>query len=113
MNYGSLNNLISSQSTKGQPKPTIGLVLTVLHWTDRSTGQIVRVSDSGKTFWFTDDVITRTDNNGFSECQTYSYENNGTGPQTRVSLRKNGQWKTSSGNVIQLGYRRAYHDFSF
>lgn len=104
-----INHLMSGHV--GGPVPTVGMGLTVLHWTDRSAGTIVRVSPSGKTFWFTDDTVTRTDSNGMSESQDYTYTSNPASKVHAARLTTRG-WK-SEGHGISVGYRRAYHDYSF
>lgn len=112
--YGSFNNLIASQSTIGQPEPTIGGGTTSLSWSDKHANTVVRISKSGKTFWHKRDIAKRIDNNGMSECQTYEYSEDPDAQEVQVRLRKNGQWKeVESGRVVQIGFRRAYHDFSF
>jgi len=107
---GSVINAVPS-GTNGQPTPEVGMGITLLHWTDRSAGTITRVSVSGKTFWFKDDVVARIDANGMSESQEYAYAP-GDGPEKRAGLTKRG-WKQVGGPRIALGYRRAYHDYSF
>lgn len=94
--------------------PTIGLGVTVYHWSDRSAGTITKISKSGKTIWFRQDTATRTDKNGMSDTQSYSYQPNPEGREYRATLRKDGTWRCSGGKQhVGLGYRRAYHDYSF
>lgn len=95
-------------------KPVIGMGVTIIHYTDRDTATVVRVSKSGKTAWIVADKTTRIDDNGMSESQQYSYEPGDTKP-IRMSLRKNGSWRLSGQfqNVVALGVRQKYHDYSF
>ena len=106
---GSLINHVMSASVA--PTPVVGMGITILHWTDRSAGTIVKVSPSGKTFWFTTDTTKRIDKNGMSEMQEYAYTSNLDATPSVARLTKRG-WR-SAGLGIALGYRRAYHDFSF
>lgn len=110
--YGNLMNRIS-EHTKN-PTPEIGMGATLMHWSDRSAATIVKISPSGKTIWLTEDTAVRTDKNGMSESQDYAYTPNPDGRRIKAILKPNGTWKVSpGGGGIALGYRRAYHDFSF
>lgn len=104
-----VNAILSS--TRGEPKPEVGMGITLLHWTDRSAGTITRVGPSGMTFWFREDKAIRTDSNGMSEVQDYRYEP-GEGRERRAVHGKR-DWKEVRGSRIRLGERRAYHDYSF
>jgi len=110
-NTTSMTNYLLS-GTKGQPTPEVGMGITLLSWTDRSAGTIRRISPSGKTFWFSDDLATRTDTNGMSEMQEYRFETVD-GPQRAAKKAKDGSWKEVGGGRIRLDSRSAYHDFSF
>lgn len=59
-----------------------------------------------------EDKATRTDDNGMSDVQRWSYEPDPTAPRKVVTLRKSG-WKTIDGDRFVLGGRRRFHDFSF
>jgi hypothetical protein len=109
---GSVSNWLMSGSN-GQPRPEVGMGVTLLHWTDRSAGTITRVSPSGKTFWFKVDRAIRTDTNGMSESQQYRFEPDPAAPEQVARLTKNGGYKTTGGPRLRLGQRSAYHDFSF
>lgn len=91
----------------------IGDGVTFRIYTDRFACTVTRVSKSGKTFWCREDKATRIDNNGMSETQEYSYEADPNGREHRVSLRKDGTWRSTTGYRAALGVRAAYHDFSF
>jgi hypothetical protein len=92
-------------------KPTVGMGVTVVMWTDRYPGTIVRVSPSGKTFQYQEDKATRTDSNGMSESQTYRFEPNPAATVRTARLTKSG-WK-DKGTRIAVGVRSRYYDFSF
>ena len=111
--FGSLNNMMSAAAVIGQPAPEVGMGVTILSWTDRHAGTISRVSASGKTFWYRDDDAERVDANGMSECQEYEYTPRPDISEAKVTLRKDGRWKEQGGRTVQLGSRRAYHDYSF
>ena len=113
--------------TKGQPEPTVGMGATILCWTDRHAGTIVKVWKDRKVYLIEvqEDKATRTDKNGMSECQEYSYEANPAGLTTTFMMTKTkgwiqayvgetGRWRQiQGGNGLRIGERRKYNDFSF
>jgi hypothetical protein len=114
---GSLVNHMYADAT-GQPKPEIGMGATILCWTDRLAGTITEVGHNG-AFLVREDKAARTDNNGMSEAQAYTYEPD---PQGRTwtfeiatSGKHAGQYrpKPRSSERVLIGERRKYHDFSF
>lgn len=116
MQTGSLVNLLMAQS--GNPTPTVGMGATMLHWTDREAGTVVEVSPNGKRLVVQEDTATRTDKNGMSDCQSYSYEPNPNGSKTAYTLRRNGRWvmegeSMRTGRGLRLGTRDKHYDFSF
>lgn len=107
---GQVDNFINYK----QPKPEIGMGVTILHYTDRSAATIVGISKGGKRIILQSDIATRVDNNGMSESQKYEYSPNTGGKKFQASLRKDGQWRLSNdGRKVNLGLREAYHDYSF
>lgn len=95
-------------------KPIVGMGVTECMWTDRKAGTITRVSDSGKTIWYTHDKCMRIDKSGMSDVQYYAYEQDLNGHEKRASLRKDGYYRSSGdNNKIVVGFRKAYHDYSF
>lgn len=97
-----------------QIKPIIGLGCTIHHLTDKTPATIIEVSLNGKKIVIQEDAFTRTDNNGFSEVQEYAYAPNSDGAIYTATLRENGQFKiTKSKNLVSLGERRRYYDYSF
>src|SRR4051812_20156187 len=113
MSHGSVQNMMNAQSVN-DTKPEVGMGVTVISWSDRDAGTITRVSNSGKTFWYTEDTAKRIDKNGLSECQEYEYTSNLDGKETEVRLRKDGRWRTiGGGRYVNLGYRQSYRDPSF
>lgn len=109
---GSLINRLGENSK--QPEPKVGMGVTIFSYTDRSAGTIVDVHMSGKKFWFTYDKAIRVDQNGMSDCQEYKYEQQPHGQTFEAYLNKKGQWKIrKDGRGLAIGYRQAYHDYSF
>lgn len=116
MEYGSLTNLLTSQSTKNAPIPEVGMGATGLYWTDREAYTIVELlyTKAGKLkgFLAQQDTAKRKDTNGMSECQDYTYIANPEAEKIVVKLNSKGQWK-SKACVFAIGYREKYRDYSF
>lgn len=99
------------------PTPEVGMGATRTFWTDRRAGTITWVAPNGKSLRWTGDKTTRTDSNGMSDAQSYSYER-GSGEGTLFTLRKNGAWVAKgapmrgSGSLI-IGIRDEHYDYSF
>lgn len=129
---GSLTNHIMSRAVIGQPTAAIGMGATVLCWTDRHAGTIQRVDSwarAGKAVTHVavqEDWSFRTDKNGMSECQDYSYQPNPTGSWTYFQSTDGGAWqemvkstktnrwnKVKGGKGLRIGERDTYHDYSF
>lgn len=110
--HGSLYNRMMENSK--QPDPKVGMGITITHYTDRSCGTITRISKSGKTFYFKPDIATRSDKNGMSEEQQYTYKVKEDAKEQKAYKSKEGIWRVSKNmNGIALGFRNAYHDYSF
>ena len=127
---GSMTNHIYSRAVIGQPAPTVGMGCTVLCWTDHHAGTIIDVNEIGKypTIYVRQDRAVRTDKNGFSEDQTWTYEPNPQGSLYRFQFRNN-RWievdlnpKTGRFNLINggkagsglmIGRREEYYDPCF
>lgn len=91
----------------------------MLCWTDRHAGTITDILEDG-TIQVTEDKATRTDGNGMSESQTYSYEPDPNGRKWIFRIVRRGKAKgqlreggTKGGVGVLIGDRRKYHDFSF
>lgn len=105
----SLNNWLMG-GTKGQPTPEVGMGVTILMWTDREAGTIVKVTPT--QIHIQRDRAIRADNNGMSESQSYTYEPN---PKAEILIyrrTKSGAYKGALGQ-LRIGERDAYHDYSF
>lgn len=109
MQHGSLINQLSG--TDPALVPTVGMGATHLMYSDRAAYTVIAVSASGKTVTVQRDKATRTDMNGMSECQTYTFEPDPQGSTYVLRLTKRG-W-AHKGSRFALGYRSEYHDFSF
>lgn len=107
--------------------PEVGMGVTARVYTDSHALTITRISPSGKTFWATQDKTSLDPNwkpefvvGGFAgHCvnqydQKYEYQTDPDGEEIRFSLGKDGKWKCQSRySVVQLGIRRAFHDYNF
>lgn len=114
--FGNLNNRIMEGCNVSVP--TVGMGATKLYWSDRKACTVVEVSPNGKKIGVKRDIATRTDSNGMSESQEYSYETDETAPIEYYTLRKNGAWVKEGeslryGQRLSVGYREEYYDFSF
>ena len=112
--FGSLTNRIAECIPP--PNPQVGMGATILMYSDRHAATVVAVK--GKSVFVVEDIATRTDKNGMSETQEYSYAPNPNGPTEEFTLRKNGTYVKAGGSmrtgtILRIGERDAYHDFSF
>lgn len=110
--YGSLVNLISDRSK--QPEPEIGMGATYLGYTDRRPYTIIAIHSPTRIV-VQADRFKRTDDNGMSECQDYTYSPDPDGACVTLRKRKNGGWAVagSPGTHYAIGYRQRYYDYSF
>lgn len=96
--------------------PKAGMGATMQIGSDSDAYTISRVSKTGKTFWMKRDIATRTDDNGISENQKYSYKSDPDASETRVTKRKDGRWRVTgyeTTGAVGLDFRRTYRDPSF
>lgn len=95
-------------------QPTVGMGVTIQRWSDRSAGTIIQVSHSDKRIVIQEDKTIRTDQNGMSELQSYSYERDPNGAIHIATLRKDGRFRISkSKQLVALDVRNKFYDFSF
>lgn len=104
---GSLMNHV--MTTSGQAEPKVGDGATICMWSDRHACTIIKVTRC--TVTVQEDKAIRTDTNGMSESQTYSYEPDPNGA-TYVFRKTKSGWK-SKGVGLLIGVRRHYYDYSF
>ena len=117
--FGSLINYISNGVAGFEPE--VGMGATILHWSDRSAATIVEVqrfkggkrAGQVKAVVIQGDKATRTDSNGMSESQTYTFEAQPDSPKRTFTLRKDGRYRDSGGTVLRIGSRDEYYDYSF
>lgn len=96
------------------PDPIVGMGVTVISSSDRLAGTIRDVHIGGKKFWFTYDLAVRLDSRGQHNDQEYTYEAQHDAPLMEAYLNKNKRWKIrKDGRSLALGYRSAFHDYSF
>lgn len=101
-----INHVMSTASTDN---PQVGDGCTVLCWTDRHAGTIVKVTRARVYVQY--DKATRTDHNGMSELQEYRYEPE-PGRIDMFRMTKRG-YRNKAGNGLLIGIRQAYYDYSF
>lgn len=95
--------------------PEVGMGCTMGIGSDSYAGTIIEVSRTGHRVVVQQDKATRTDNNGMSESQEYSYERNPNGKKDVFTRRRNGRYLGVGTTYfyLGLGYRRQYQDPSF
>lgn len=80
--------------------------------TDRKAATIVKVTPT--QVHVQEDISTRTDQNGMSESQTYSYAPDPNAPVRIFRKSKSGTYRAPNrGNGLLIGTRATYHDYSF
>lgn len=93
--------------------PEVGMGATELCYSDRHPYTIIEVNE--KTITVQEDKSTRTDKNGMSDSQSYSFEPNPEGRKYVIRQGKDGHWMESpkgNPNVFMLGHRESYYDYS-
>ncbi len=125
--YGNLMNRFAENKQAVEPAKGVGV--TFYLYSDRHAGTIQCVWTEGAYSFIavTEDDAKRTDKNGMSEMQDYEYTEQPDGyqmiyrrktdsaePWRSVHKSDKGRWKlTGSTTSISIGWRDAYHDFSF
>jgi len=120
---GSLINHLYSRSAQID-EIAVGVGATILSWSDRRAGTIIEVgaNKAGEIteFCVQIDKATRTDTNGMSDAQTYSYEADPNGCTYRIKRvtrgKAKGQWRvggTKDGQGVLIGKRDKHFDYSF
>lgn len=94
--------------------PTVDMPCTVCWLTDRKAATVIAVSPTGIKVTVREDKSTRTDKNGMSDSQTYSYERDPDGVVHVFHRQGNGTYRSANqGKRLALGVRRTYHDYGF
>ena len=118
--YGNIMNRIA-ESCK-QTTPEVGMGATITMHSDRHAATIVAIEvfksgpkkGSISKIQVQQDKATRTDKNGMSECQEYTYTPNPKAQVQEFTLRKSGSWQEVGGTSgLIIGERDEYYDFSF
>ena len=124
----SINNHLLSRAVIGQPSPKLGMGATLLAWTDRYAGTITGITlNGGKVtrIEVTRDIATRTDRNGLSECQKFTFERDARALPYHFRQNKRGMWEQiffneetqrwnkSDGYGLRIGERDHYIDPHF
>jgi len=92
-----------------QPVPKIGEGATIILWTDRYAGTIIKITRC--QIHVQRDVAVRQDDRGMCETQDYTYRPDPQGPLYIFRKTKRGYKAGSCGLVI--GERDEYYDYSF
>ena len=108
---GSLFNRLQERSTYARPE--VGQGATELCYSDRHAYTITKVSESGKAFWAREDKATRTDKNGMSESQGYTFTPDPDGREVEVRWTGRGWKRVKHSSYFKVGVREKYHDYSF
>ena len=111
---GSLQNRL--MEVAGSKAPQVGDGATIVMFTDRHAATIVEATATRVVVQ--QDSVARADTNGMSESQQYTFTPNPNAVRVSYSLRNTGQWirtgeSTRGGQVLLIGHRNEYHDYSF
>lgn len=107
----------------GAPEPEVGMGATLIMWSDRRPYTIVEVvrykggkkAGQVKGVFATEDIATRTDSNGMSDNQHYTYETDPKAHRDWFPHCKTGAFRqhTTAGSPLRIGDRSYYYDYSF
>jgi len=98
--------------------PEVGMGATEQVGSDRYPYTIQEVNRGGQELVLTMDDFIRTDSNGLSESQEYTYVEQKDGIRRVFTRRKDGRYRLKGtpstwGGALTVGVRRAYRDPSF
>jgi len=85
---------------------------TICWITDRKAATVVAVSPTGAKVTVREDRAQRTDKNGMSESQAYTYDRDPNGVAHVFFRQSNGDYR-ARGKRLTLGERHTYHDYSY
>lgn len=117
--YGSIVNRIMETSTR---EPEVGMGATICMYSDRHAATITEViryktgpkAGQVKGVKTRPCEATRTDTNGMSDAQAYSYEERPDWPESEWTYRKDGRLRrTGDTAALAIGFRDAHYDYSF
>lgn len=92
--------------------PYAGMPATVRIGSDRYAGTVAQVSRSGYKLVVQLDKATRTDTNGMSDSQVYTYERDPKGLRHTFYRNLHG-YSNPMRETLWLGTRESFHDYSF
>lgn len=110
--HGSLFNAMYDQTRSKTPDRGMGA--TEIMYSDRHPYTVTNII-SARRIMVRADIATRTDTNGFSENQEYSYVEDETAPEITLFINKFGRWKRlgdAGGSTYLIGKREEYYDFT-
>jgi len=94
--------------------PEVGMGCTICLWSDSHAGTITRVSPSGKTIWYRQDIATVVGGSCQDGSAEYKYTFDEKGYDQKATLRKDGDYRATGTNyLIAIGTRREYYDPHF
>lgn len=107
---------------EGKTEVTNGMLCTVHYYSDSEPFKVVRVSASGKTCWIRKLKVESPKNAEVGhqdwiitdEFERPNVDNPDGFSYFKVTLRKNGRWRTSKSDLyVQMGIAHKYYDWSF
>ena len=113
MQHGSFQN-VQAANTLPKPNFTVGDGATLVMWSDRHACTIIDIRKNGRLIVIQEDTATRTDKNGRSESQAYTFACNPDGQIYEATLRQDGTFKVKGSQTgVLVGHRSHYYDYSF
>lgn len=128
----SLQSNIMHCAVNGAPEPVVGMGVTILYWTDRHVGTIVKVVSKGSPLvvdeiHFTEDTTVADKSKGDLPMghQDWVHTPNPNGPVMVGKRGRDGKWyiarKTATGRLsvtkdctpLAVGFKNYNHDWSF
>lgn len=113
--FGTVSLTNALMAASAQPKPEPGMGATIVMYTDLHACTIIDVTKMAVTIM--EDIATRTDANGMSESQDYSYAFNVKAKPQVFTRRKTGRYvrrgERVNGTHLVIGTRDHYIDPSF
>lgn len=127
LDFSTTNSVVNAlMADQKAPAPEVGMGATELMWTDRKAYTILSVEKNTRgvvvSAKMQADRSRRTDDNGMSDCQSYSYEADAAGKVVTIKRTRDGRWRVadprtgrvnSASAIVRVGVRDAYYDFSF
>ena len=97
-----------------QIKAEVGMGCTINEFSDSHAATITRVSPSGKTIWYRQDIATVNEGSCQDGSAKYAYKFNENGIDEKATLRSSGQYRsTGTDYLITLGGRHEFYDPTF